>query len=136
MKFLEAGLVPKGVGVNADANEPLGVNKLNVLFLSSTPVLRTSPGWYNLLVSLDVIADSDATQTSRRKAALMARSVDEVLSIFSLAKQDWSNPASPVALGSFLLPDFWGQWRRVPDPESRFEHLNRTLTVKFFEEKR
>jgi len=136
LKFLQAGLAPKGVAVAADADGPLGVNQLNVLFLASAPVLRTNPAWHELLVSLDIVADSDAAQRGRRKAAVMARLVDEVLTSFAVPKQNFASPSAPTGMGTFLLPDYHGSWRRVADPESRYEHLNRTLTVRYFEEAR
>lgn len=136
LKFLEAGLAPTGIMVVADANGALGVNRLNVLFLSSIPTTLTNPAWHDLLVSLDLIAVPDATMTARRKVATMARKVDEVFTTAPIPKRDWSNPASPVDLGSTMQPDFWGSWRRVPDPENRFEHLVRTLGVRYREEKR
>lgn len=135
LKHLETSL-GAGLPVVANPEGALGVNKLNVFFLSSTPVLRTNPGWYELLASLDLIVVGDPTQTSRRLAAQLARKVDEALSTFSVAKKDWSTPTVPVPLGTNLLPDFWGTWRRVPDPDSRFEHLNRTVAVRYFEEPR
>lgn len=136
LKFLEAGLAGKGVPLKADPQGLLTPNTVNVFFMLNTPLLRTWPSFSALDVSVDVLADSDATQTSRRKAALMMRAVDEVLVDFAVPKKDWSNPAAPAALGSFMWPEAWGGWRRVSDPDERFEHWNRTLTVRYFEEAR
>lgn len=135
-KFLEAGLAAKGVEVVANPEGPLGVNKVNILFLDNTPDMLVTPTFASLLVSLDVIGAETSAVMSRRRAMALARAVDEVLTSFSIPKEDYTNPASPVPLGSNMMPEFWGAWRRLPDPDNRLEHWNRTLTVRYFEERR
>lgn len=136
LKFLATGLAGKGLEVVANPEGALGVNKVNVLFMTSTPIILTNPGFRAMEVSVDVIGAEEDFQRSRRKAMEMARSVDEVLSTFSVPKEDFTDPTAPVSLGTNIYPEFWGSWRRVPDPESRFEHLNRPVLVRYFEEPR
>jgi len=136
LKFLEAGLLASGLPVKSAPDKPLTLNALNVTFMNSVPFLRASPGRYELTVSLDLLVSGDPQVTAERKVEALKRAVDEVLAAQTTPKLDYSTPATPVGLGSALYWQLWQTWRRVPDPESLYEHWNQTLSILWFEEER
>lgn len=136
LKFLQVGLTGSGIPVVSKPDAPLQVNALNVLFLVEEPEIRTNPGRYALTVSLDVLSAGDGTSTAERKALQMAEAVNAALASQKVVKQNWAIPASPVPLGSGLFWPVHHAWRRIEEPDSRYEHLNRTLVLLYFEEQR
>lgn len=136
LKYLESQLAVSSVAVKSNPDKPLTLNALNVSFLSAEPALRANPGRFELTVGLDILVSGDAQASAERKAESIKRAVDVALTAQTTPKKDYSNPSTPVALGSALYWQFWQGWRRVPEPESLYEHWSRTMSVWWFEEKR
>jgi hypothetical protein len=136
LKYLEGKLTSQGIAIGANPQGKLVVGGLMVTFLQNSPMIKTNPSVENMLVSLDVYAEEAGGSTARRAAKKIAMAVNDALSTFSIPKKDWTDPAHPKELGTSMQPDFWGSWRRIPDPDIRFEHLSRTLTVRYTAETR
>jgi len=136
LKFLEAGLQTSGLPVKSNPDKPLVLNALNVTFLGTVPAMRVNPGRFELTVSLDLLVSGDAHATAERKVETLKRAVDVALAGQVTPKLDYSDPAHPDALGTALYWQFWQSWRRIPDPESLYEHWSRTMSVWWSEEKR
>jgi hypothetical protein len=86
-------------------------------------------------VSLDILADGDATAMPARKAKMMALAVDAAISTGWVKKQNWADPANPVDLGTVVSWRAPAIWRNVPEPAERFAHLNKTLSLRYLSEK-
>jgi len=136
LKFLEAQLQTSGLPVKSNPDKPLVLNALNVLFLGTVPGLRVNPGRFELTVSLDLLVSGDVQASAERKVEVLKRAVDVALAPQVTAKKNYSDPAHPVAMGTALYWQFWQSWRRIPDPESLYEHWSRTMSVWWSEEKR
>ena len=70
LEYLSSALTSSGIEVSCDPNAPLGVNKVNVLFLDSSSILRTNPSRRALLVSIDIISAGNTMLKPRPQAAV------------------------------------------------------------------
>ena len=130
-KHLVTKLSGTGVPLESNPDNSLVWNALNVLFMRDVPLTSTNPAEYELVTSLDIMVKGDASAVAERKAVQMAMTVNGAISGGWIKKQNWSNPASPVDLGTFIWWRPWYDWRRVPEPEERNVHLNRTLSLHY-----
>jgi hypothetical protein len=135
LKYLASRLPPTGAQLVTDAEHGLSANNVSVYFLSSSPRVTMNPGLNELVVSIDILADGTATESAAHHAMSLATIVDQALSGGWIKKQDWTNPAHPVDLKTCVYWRPWGGWRRVPEPNERFAHLNRTISLMYIGEK-
>ena len=126
---------PTGAKIVADPFDSLVANNVSVFFLSSAPIVKINPGLQEMVVSIDVLADGTAGETATHYAMTLASLVDQALSGGWIKKQDWTNPAAPVDLKTFVYWRPWGGWRRVPEPDERYAHLNRTISLIYIGER-
>ncbi len=139
LKFLASRLPPTGgptgTKIITDPEDELTANNLSVSFMVTTPIGQTNPSLQEMVVSLDVLADGTLGESATHYAYTLAAAVDAALSGGWIKKQDWSNPAAPRDLRTFVSWKPWGGWRRVPEPNERYAHLNRTISLMFIGEK-
>jgi hypothetical protein len=120
---------PTGTKIVTDPEDELSLNNLSVFFLNSASVVKMNPGLQEMVVSLDVLADGTAGETATHHAMTLASMVNKALSGGWIKKQDWTDPENPVDLKTFVSWRPWGDWRRVPEPNERYAHLNRTISL-------
>lgn len=135
LKFLAVGLTGSGIPVTSAPDKPLTLNALNVLFLSTVPALRVNPVRFEMIVSLDLLVSGDSANSAERKAKKLIRVVDEALAAQTATKQDFE-AVPPSGMGSALYWQLGNGWRRIPDPDSLYEHWSCTMSVWFTENKR
>jgi hypothetical protein len=126
---------PTGTKIVTDPEDELIANNVSVFFLNSTPLVQVNPGVNEMVVSIDVLADGTAGETATHHAFSLAALVDKALSGGWIKKQDWTNPAAPVDLKTYVYWRPWGSWRRVPEPDERYAHLNRTISLIYIGER-
>jgi hypothetical protein len=135
LKYLSARLAAEHVPLDVDPVASITLNSVSLFFLTSAPIVRMNPGIQEMIVSLDVMAEGTATETAPHKVLSMASAVDRALSGDWIKKQDWTDPDNPIDLKTYVSWRPWGNWRRVPEPNERFAHLNRTVSLIFIGEK-
>jgi len=126
---------PTGTKIVSDPEDELSANNLSVTFLSTAPRVEMNASLQEMVVSLDIMADGTEGETATHHAFTLASYVDAALSGGWIKKQDWSNPAAPRDLKTFVSWRPWGGWRRVPEPDERYAHLNRTISLTYLSEK-
>ena len=126
---------PTGTKIVSDPEDELSANNLSVTFMSTDAAVKMNPSLQEMVVSLDIMADGTQGETATHHAFTLAALVDSALSGGWIKKQDWTNPAVPCDLKTFVSWKPWGGWRRVPEPDERYAHLNRTISLTYLSEK-
>ena len=129
LMHLRSQISPTACPIHTDPEGQLPLNAVSVIFLADDVKVPMNPGLMTVTVSLDLLVEGTATQRARRRAVTLAMDINKALQGPWVKKQDWSDPSTPRDLGTSIFWRPWGGWKRIPEEDERYAHLNRTLSL-------